>query len=100
MIKVLSSSGYCMGKSMTQEGLAKLAQIDRSNLQKIEAGKNFGVVLFMQICLALEISENELFRLANEEDYKNYRQKVLQEETEKQCTSDLTKCFFFLVQYK
>ena len=42
----------------------------------------------------------ELFALAWEEDYKIYRQKVLQEEAEKQCTSDLTKCFFFLVQYK
>ena len=30
-----------------------------------------------------------------EEDYKIYRQKVLQEEAEKQCTSDLTKCLFF-----
>ena len=51
------------------------------------------------LCVALGVNRFELFALAWEEEYKIYRQKVLREQAEKQCASDLTKCLFFLVQY-
>ena len=47
------------------------------------------------LCQALGVSRFELFVLAWDEEYKIYRQKVLREQAEKQCASDLNKCLFF-----
>ena len=58
-----------------------------------------GLELTLLLCQALGVSRFELFVLAWEEEYKIYRQKVLREDADKQCTSNLTKCLFFLVQY-
>ena len=88
-------------KNLTQNDMARIAGIDRKHLSDVERGKHkAGLELALILCVALGVNRFELFALAWEEDYKIYRQKVLQEEAEKQCTSDLTKCFFFLVQYK
>ena len=54
-----------MEKGMSQESFAKLAEIDRSHLQKIESGRNFSMVLLLKICMVLEITEDELFLFAN-----------------------------------
>ena len=86
-------------KNLTQNDMARIAGIDRKHLSDVELGKHkAGLELALILCGALGVNRFELFALAWEEDYKIYRQKVLQEEAEKQCTSDLTKCLFFLVQ--
>ena len=83
-------------KNLTQNDMARIAGIDRKHLSDVELGKHkAGLELALILCVALGVNRFELFALAWEEDYKIYRQKVLQEEAEKQCTSDLTKCFFF-----
>ena len=88
-------------KNLTQDDIAKMAGIDRKHLSDLELGKHIaGLELTLILCGALGVNRFELFALAWEEDYKIYRQKVLQEDDEKQCTSDLTKCLFFLVQYE
>ena len=88
-------------KNLTQNDMARIAGIDRKHLSDVELGKHkAGLELTLMLCVALGVNRFELFALAWEEDYKNYRQKVLGEEAEKQCSSDLTKCLFFLVQYK
>ena len=53
-----------MEKGLSQESFAKLAEIDRSHLQKIEGGRNFSIVLLVKICLVLEIDEEDLFAFA------------------------------------
>ena len=86
-------------KNLTQNDMARIAGIDRKHLSDVELGKHIaGLELTLILCGALGVNRFELFALAWEEDYKIYRQKVLQE-AEKQCSSDLTKCLFFLVQY-
>ena len=83
-------------KNLTQDDIAKMADIDRKHLSDLELGKHkVGLELTLLLCQALGVSRFELFVLAWEEEYKIYRQKVLREQAEKQCTSDLTKCFFF-----
>ena len=85
-------------KNLTQNDMARIAGIDRKHLSDVELGKHIaGLELTLILCGALGVNRFELFALAWEEDYKIYRQKVLQEEAEKQCTSDLTKCLFFFV---
>ena len=87
-------------KNLTQDDIAKMAGIDRKHLSDLELGKHkVGLELTLLFCQALGVSRFELFVLAWEEEYKIYRQKVLREQAEKQCASDLTKCLFFLVQY-
>lgn len=87
-------------KDLTQDDLAKRAGIDRKHLSDLELGKHsVGLELALRLCEALEVNRFELLILAWEAEYKNYREKVLLGEGEKQCTSHLTKCLFFLVQY-
>ena len=87
-------------KNLTQNDMARIAGIDRKHLSDVELGKHkAGLELTLMLCVALGVNRFELFALAWDDEYKIYRQKVLQEEAEKQCSSDLTKCLFFLVQY-
>ena len=77
-------------KNLTQNDMARIAGIDRKHLSDVELGKHkAGLELALILCVALGVNRFELFALAWEEDYKIYRQKVLQEEAEKQCSSDL-----------
>lgn len=50
--------------SLTQARLAKMAEVDSSNLQKIEAGKNTTVDTLVRICGALNLEEHLLFDYA------------------------------------
>ena len=83
-------------KNLTQNDMARIAGIDRKHLSDVELGKHkAGLELALILCVALGVNRFELFALAWEEDYKIYRQKVLHEDADKQCVSNLTKCFFF-----
>ena len=48
-------------KKLTQANLAQLAEIDSSNLQKIESGKNTTVDTLVRICDALKLEDYLLF---------------------------------------
>jgi len=53
-----------MAHNLTQMKLAQLAEVDSSNLQKIEAGKNTTVDTLVRICDALHLEEYLLFDYA------------------------------------
>ena len=53
-----------MAHNLTQMKLAQLAEVDSSNLQKIEAGKNTTVDTLVRICGALHLEEYLLFDYA------------------------------------
>ena len=83
-------------RNMTQEDLVKKIGISKKYLIEVEKGKHsVGLDFVLRLCKALEVNRFELFALAWEEEYKIYRQKVLKQKDEKQCSSDLTKCLFF-----
>ena len=43
-------------KKLTQRDLARIAELDRSNLQKVESGSNVSVATVLRICVALDVS--------------------------------------------
>ena len=51
-------------KKLTQWELARLAELDRSYLQKVESGKNVSVATVLRICIALDVDVIFLFKLA------------------------------------
>lgn len=51
-------------QKLTQANLAQLAEIDSSNLQKIESGKNTTVDTLVRICDALKLEDYLLFDYA------------------------------------
>lgn len=51
-------------KNLTQQTLAQLAEVDWSNLQKVEGGKNTTIDTLVRICIALGIKEHLLFDYA------------------------------------
>lgn len=54
-------------QGLTQFDLARLAEIDRSNLQKVERGKNTSIQLLLRICAALNIEDYVLCCIAWDE---------------------------------
>ena len=50
-------------KKLTQWELARLAELDRSYLQKVESGKNVSVATVLRICIALDVDVIFLFKL-------------------------------------
>ena len=51
-------------KKLTQRDLARIAELDRSNLQKVESGSNVSVATVLRICVALDVSVLTLLILA------------------------------------
>ena len=51
-------------KKLTQWELARLAELDRSYLHKVESGKNVSVATVLRICIALDVDVIFLFKLA------------------------------------
>ena len=59
-------------KKLTQRDLARIAELDRSNLQKVESGSNVSVATVLRICVALDVSVLTLLILAwgGEKDFR------------------------------
>ena len=51
-------------KKLTQWELARLSELDRSYLQKVESGKNVSVATVLRICIALDVDVIFLLKLA------------------------------------
>ena len=67
-----------MAHNLTQMKLAQLAEVDSSNLQKIEAGKNTTVDTLVRICGALHLEEYLLFDYAWNKNKKAEFEKILE----------------------
>lgn len=79
---------------LTQAKLARLAEIDSSNLQKIESGKNTTVDTLLRICYVLELDDHLLFSYAWDKSKKLEFKKKLEsiEEGEISAAANSSQC--------